>query len=34
MAQTEEGVERQVENAMQRLRLRNVKFAADSLVDG
>jgi L-rhamnonate dehydratase len=29
MAQTEEGVERQVEDAMQRLRLRNVKFAAD-----
>jgi L-rhamnonate dehydratase len=29
MAQTEEGVERQVEDALQRLRLRNVKFAAD-----
>jgi L-rhamnonate dehydratase len=29
MAQTEEGVQRQVEDAMQRLRLRNVKFAAD-----
>jgi L-rhamnonate dehydratase len=29
MAQTEEEVERQVEDAMQRLRLRNVKFAAD-----
>jgi L-alanine-DL-glutamate epimerase-like enolase superfamily enzyme len=29
MAQTEEGVQRQVEDAMRRLRLRNVKFAAD-----
>jgi L-rhamnonate dehydratase len=29
MARTEEGVERQVEDAMLRLRLRNVKFAAD-----
>ncbi len=29
MAQTEESVERQVRDAMQRLRLRNVKFAAD-----
>jgi L-rhamnonate dehydratase len=29
MARTEEEVERQVEDAMQRLRLRNIKFAAD-----
>ena len=29
MATTEDGVKRQVEDAMQRLRLRNIKFAAD-----
>ena len=29
MAQTEDGVRRQVENAVTRLRLRNIKFAAD-----